>query len=68
MINFDDVTKENTRYHTLNWQQILDHAHRILETGGSGCEKINLLLNLISHQLDIDKVFLNTYDLYEEKY
>ena len=36
MINFDDVTKEDTTEHNPNWPQIPDHSHRILIIGGSG--------------------------------
>ena len=28
MINFNDVTKENIKYHNRNWPQILDHPYR----------------------------------------
>ena len=35
IINFDDVTKENTKGHNPNWPQIPDHPHRTLITGGS---------------------------------
>ena len=30
MINFDDVTKENTKEHNTNWPQIPDHPYRAL--------------------------------------
>ena len=55
MINFDDVTRENPKKHNPNWPQIPDHPYRILITGGSCSGKTNSLLNLISHQQDIDK-------------
>ena len=66
MINFDDVTKENIKEHNPNWPQIFDHPYRMLIIGGSGCGKTNSSFNLISHQPDIDKVFLYVKDLYEE--
>ena len=47
MINFDDVTKENTKEHNPNWPHIPDHPYRILMIGGSGSGKINSLFNLI---------------------
>ena len=36
--------------------------------GGSGSAKTNALLNLINHEPDIDKIYLNTKDPYEAKY
>ena len=30
MINFDDVTKGNTKEHNANWPQIPDHPYRAL--------------------------------------
>ena len=47
VINFDDITKENTKEHKLNWPKIPDHPFRILIIGGSGSAKTNTLLNLI---------------------
>ena len=40
----------------------------MLIVGGSRSGKTNALLNLISHQLNIDKIYLHTKDLYESKY
>ena len=48
MINFDDITKVN---------QIINNL-RILISGGSVYGKTNSLFNLISHQSDIDKIYL----------
>ena len=39
-----------------DWSQTLDHPYRILITGGSESGKTNVLLNIISHQEDIDKI------------
>ena len=36
--------------------------------GGSGSGKTNALLNLISNQPDIDKIYLYAKDPYEDKY
>ena len=47
--------------------KILDHPNRILIIGGIGSEKTNALLNLISHQPDIDKIYLFARDPYEAK-
>ena len=68
MIKSDDVTKENIKEHNPDWQQILHHSCRILITGGFGSEKTNLLFYLISHQPDIDKIYLYAKDAYEAKY
>ena len=41
---------------------IPDHPLRILLLGGFGSGKTNALLNLISHQPDIDKIYLYAKD------
>ena len=68
MINFDEYTNENKRKHNPNWPYIPDHPYRILIIGGSGTAKTNALLNLISNQPDIDKIYLYAKDPYEDKY
>ena len=68
MINFDDVTKENIKEHTSNWQEIPDHPYQILIIGGSGTVKTNSLFNPINQQPDIDKMYLFAKDPYEAKY
>ena len=45
MINFEDVTKKNTKDHNPNWPEIPDQPYRILMTAGSGPGKTNALLN-----------------------
>ena len=40
-----------------------DQPYRILITGGSGSGKTNALLNLISQQDDIDKIYFYENDL-----
>ena len=50
MINFDNVTKEETEKHNPNWPQVPDHPYRILLIGGCGSRKTNLLFNIISQQ------------------
>ena len=67
MINFDDVVKEETKKHNLNWLEIPDHPYRILMIGGSESGKTNSLLNLINQQPDIDKIYLYAKDLNEAK-
>ena len=68
MIDFNYIKKEDIKKNNLNWPQILDHPYRILVIGGSGSAKTNLLLNLISHQQDIDKIYLYATDPNETKY
>ena len=67
MINFHDIVKENIKKHNPNWPQIPDHPYKILIIGSSGSGKTNSLLNLINHQLDIDKIYLYAKDPYEAK-
>ena len=68
MMKFDCLTGENIKYHNPNWLQIPDHPYRILITSSSGLGKRNTSHNLISHQPDIRKLYLNAKDLYEAKY
>ena len=68
MINLDDITNENNKEHNEKWPYIPDHPYRILIIGGSGSGKTNALLNLISQQDDIDKIYLYAKDLSELKY
>ena len=63
MVNFDNITNENNAEHNLKWPCIPDYSYRILKIGGSGSRKTNALLNLVSHQQDIDKIYLYTKDL-----
>ena len=65
MINFDDVAKESIKEHNPNLPQNSDHPYKISIIGGSGSGKTNSLLNLIIHQPDIDKTYLNAKDPYE---
>ena len=65
MINFDVVTKEETKEHNPNWPQISDHPYRIVITEGSGTWKTSSLFN---HQPDIDKIYLYVKNPYEGKY
>ena len=65
MINFDDVIKEETKKHNLNWSQIPNYPYRILITEGSGTGKTSSLFN---HQPDIDKIYLYVKNPYETKY
>ena len=67
MIDFDVVTKENIKEHNPNYPKFSNHPYRILIVRDSGSGKTNSLFNLISQQFDIDKIYLYTKDLYEEK-
>ena len=68
IINFDDITSENQTKHNPKWPHIHDHLCRILIIGGSGSGKTNILLRLISYQLDIDKIYLYAKDPFEPKH
>ena len=58
MVNLDSITNKNDKKHNEKWSYIPDHPYRILIIGGSGSGKPNTLLNLISEQNDIDKIYL----------
>ena len=68
MLNFDKIigvkTEENNRY----WPEIPNFPYRLLINGGSGTGKTNALLNLLSYQDGIDKIYLYVRDPYEDKY
>ena len=61
MINFD-VIKENIKKHNPNWPEIADHSYTILIIGGFGSGKRNSLINIISQQPGIDKIYLYAKD------
>ena len=68
MIKFDYVTKENVKVHNPYWSKIRDYLYRILIIGGCGSGKSNTLFNLISQEIDIDKIYLYDKDPNEAKY
>ena len=68
MINFDDVTKEETKEYNPNWSQIFDHPYRILKIRSSGFGKTNSFSNVINEEPDIDKIYSYPKDPYEGKY
>ena len=68
MINFDNVTKESIKERNPNQPKIPDHPYRLLKTGGPGSGKTNVLLNLKSHQPDIDNIYSYAKNPYEAKY
>ena len=67
-IDFTNIIRENIKEHIPNWPRIPDHAYSISITVGSGTGKPNALLNLISLQPNIDKMYLYDKDPYELKY
>ena len=67
MINFDDYANENKIKHNSKWPYIPDHPYRILIIGGSRSTKTNALVNSLSNQLYIDKMYLYAKDPYEAK-
>ena len=68
MFNFDYITEEDITKHNPNWPKISDHPYRIIIVGGSRSGKTNALLNLINHELDIDKIYLYRKDPCEVNY
>ena len=68
MINLDGAIGENKKEHNPNWSQIYKNPFRILIIRGSVSGRTNALLNLISHQPDINKIYLYSKDPYKQKY
>ena len=68
MFNLDDITNENNKEHNKKQPYIPDYPYRILIIGGSGSGKTNALLNLISQQDDIDKIYQYAKYLSQPKY
>ena len=58
MFKFDNITKEDIKNHNSSWSKISDRPYIILIIGGFGFGKANSMLNLTSHQPDIDTVYL----------
>ena len=68
MINFGYITKDNIKEHNLSWSEIPDHLYSLLIVGGSGSGQISSLFNIISHERDIDNIYLYCKDLCQAKY
>ena len=58
MITFDDITIESIKENYPNWPQIPNHPYRILIIRGTGSGKTNALLIVISHQTNINEIYL----------
>ena len=56
MVGLHDVTNGKIKEHNPNRSQIPAPPYRILIIESSGSGKTNSLFNLMSHQLDIDKI------------
>ena len=59
------VQRENIKEHNSNQPEIPCHTYRILIIGGSGYGKTNSLFDLICHQPNIHKIYLNAKDVFE---
>ena len=64
MFNSDSITKEDIKEHYPHWSQIPDQPYRILIVGVFASRIANPALNLICHQVDIDRINLYAKDLY----
>ena len=62
------MIKQNIKEYNLNCPQSPDNPYRISIIGDSGSRKQNSLFNLISHQLNIDKIYLYAKYSFEAKY
>ena len=67
MINFYDIKKQSIKEHNPNWSNSWSPIQNINNLR-FWIGKPNSLFNLISHQPDIDKIYLCAKDLYEAKY
>ena len=67
MFKFDYNTKEDIKEHNPNWPESPERPYIILIIGGSASAKTKVLLNLINHEPEIDKIHLYTKNPYETK-
>ena len=58
MITFDDITIESIQENYPNWPQIPSLPYRILIIRGTRSGKTNALLIVISHQININEIYL----------
>ena len=59
------ITKEIIKWHNPNWLKISYHPYRLSITEVSGSEKTKASFNLISPDVDTDKIHIYTKDPYE---
>ena len=67
MINLDSITNENNK-NTMKNTHIYQIIHKNFNNWWFWIKKTNTLLNLISEQNDIDKIYLYARNLDEPKY
>ena len=67
MIILQKKALKNINYN-INWLRVPDHPYRVFIIRCSGHGKVNSLFNLISHQSNIDKIYLYAKDPFEAKY
>ena len=63
MFNLEVIKEENNAEYNSKWSYIKDNPYKILLAGGSGSEKTNVLLRLITKEdsdVRIYKVYLYT--------
>ena len=60
--------EKSIKVNNSNWPQTFDHWYIILIIESFGSGKTNTLLNLVSNQPDIDKIYLYAKNIYEAKY
>ena len=66
MKNYNQSVKIN---HEPNWHYLPDHPYKILNIGGLGSGKTNVLLNLIKNQrAGIDRIYSYVIDPFKLKY
>ena len=60
--------EQYNKKHNQNWSRTLNHPYRKLKISGSGSGKTNATFSLLSHQPDIDDIYLYSKDRNEVKY
>ena len=68
MLNLDNIKNENNKERNKNGLIFLIIRTEIFIIGSSGSGKTNALLNLVSPQGDIDKMYVYAKDLSEPEY
>ena len=60
------ILQEKIKQSNINWSYIPDRLYSIVIIGGSESGKTNVLLNLITYQLDVDEMYLYAKNPEEE--